>query len=316
MKKVLRVRIIAWSIVSVIILSILVSGVSWVMLRGTDSDTNMGIFKFGFIDRFLINSEDLGDYSSGNTEFPAEDIKSLDINWDAGEVVFAKSPNENIIISEKNGSSDNRMKWKLENGRLIVRSGTVKFGFFFSAHNSKQLVVNIPEKIRLDSISINTASASITADCLSASDINITTNSGGIQVDGLDAKNSHVENVSGSTVLNCMDINELHTENVSGSTEISGGCRKLHMESVSGGMAFELSENTETVDTETVSGETKIALTDVNKGFTVDYESVSGAFLTKLNGDYKGKTFVYGDGNADVSCESVSGDIILDSSKK
>ena len=303
MKKNIRTRIIAWSIISCIIFAIMIAGITSIMLSGNHSGWEIPSITFF--------DEDFSSYSSGNTEFPAEDIRSLKINWIAGEVVFAKSSNENIVISEEDSNSDSRMKWKLENGVLTVNSGERKFGLFFSAQSSKRLVVNIPEKIRLTEIKVNTASASVTADRLSASDVNISTASGYIQVDKLDARDSHIENVSGSIMLNCTDISTLHTESVSGNTEVSGNCREVRMESVSGNMELELSKTTESIKTETVSGDTRIRLTDMSKGFTLDYESVSGVLSKSLSGETFDRTFVYGDGKAIVHCESVSGNFII-----
>lgn len=308
MKKNIRTRIIAWSIVSGIILAIMLTGITSIML-GDRYGWSFSSFKL-FDSEWFDTDGDI-DYSSGDTEFPAEDVKSLKINWGAGEVVFVKSSDENIVISEENRNSDKAMKWKLENGKLTVKSGNNGFGFFFSAQESKTLVVNIPEKTRLNSININTASASVTADRLGASDVNISTASGSIQIDKLDAKDSHIENVSGSIILNCTDISTLHTESVSGNTEVSGSCRQVNMESVSGNLCTELGKTTESVKTETVSGDARITLIDTSKGFTLDYESVSGGLSTSLSGKTLGKTFVYGDGKASVHCESVSGSFII-----
>ena len=312
MKKNIRTRIIAWSIVSGIILAIMLTGITSVMLGESEFGWKFSSFKL-FDSEWLDSNGDIS-YSSGDTEFPAEDIRSLKINWGAGEVIFTRSSSENIVITEENRNSDNAMKWKLENGVLTVKSGQKGFGFFFSAQESKTLVVNIPEKTRLTEIKVNTASASVTADHLDAFDVKISTASGNIQIDKLDAQDSHIENVSGATILNGTNISTLHTESISGNTEVSGSCKEVHMESVSGNLETELGKTTESVKTETVSGDTRITLTDTGKGFTFDYESVSGAFSTPLSGETSGKTFVYGDGKADVHCESVSGNFIIDQS--
>ncbi|MBE5938407.1 MAG: DUF4097 domain-containing protein [Lachnospiraceae bacterium] len=229
-------------------------------------------------------------YTTGGATIDDE-VKTLDISWVSGNVNI-KYHEENTIIFEEDGSTfeeDEKLRYWLDGTTLrikYVKSGMRKYG-----NLNKQLTIYIP------------ATAEFT-------DLNIDTVSAGIHVEGISADNVRIESVSGSFVAKLQgETSKVDVETVSGKINITGeNIKNVNSESVSGAIVLTLDTAPEKINAETVSGKLTAYL-PMETGFTLEVDKVSGDFecdfaVTKDNG-----TYVCGDGSGDYNFETVSGDI-------
>ena len=308
MKKSARNRIIVWSTASVLLIAILVLGI-------------VNINKFGLINLSPINIGDISnvdDFTTGAAEFDKNSIKSLDINWTSGEVNVEQGESDKIIITEECSSNviEDRMCWNVdENGRLSVYSSKkskVFFGFSFNSDESKVLTVKVPKNMSFDSFYISSASADIKIYFADADKVVLETASGDINAEKIMADEADITNVSGDIEAICQQADRVTVGTVSGNAVLNGVFRDLDAESVSGALSIYAESDGVDIDSESVSGKITVSLPEDISGFTAKYESVSGLFESDFVGMSKDDSFVYGDGRAEISMETVSGNMVVE----
>ena len=224
---------------------------------------------------------------------------SLEINWINGNVNVAYGLAREAIISEK-------CLDELEQNQMLrygVFDGSLKIQFAkanetFDSGLSKNLTVVIPFEITLKSLKINGVSANIYVDKINAQSISVSTVSGGVNLsenspyEG-DFDSVAVSSVSGSVKLNLINsFKKLNINSVSGDVNLS--CDKIPSE----GRIDSVSAN---VNLTVLSGES----------LTVEFETVSGYFYSKLNFERQGDNFILAGGNAKLSVETVSGNVTV-----
>ena len=118
MKKSARDRIIVWSIISVLLIGVLVTGIHATM-RFSESVSN-------FFD-IEIPSKNLDSYNSGNSNFAPDAVNSIEINCISGDVKIVESDVKEISICETANVSlpeNEKMRYHLDNdGKLEIYSG-------------------------------------------------------------------------------------------------------------------------------------------------------------------------------------------------
>ena len=349
MKKSARDRIIVWSIISVLLIGVLVTGIHATM-RFSESVSN-------FFD-IEIPSKNLDSYNSGNSNFAPDKINSININWVNGDVKIIEGDVKEISISETANESltDNeKMRYHLNNdGKLEIYSGKMKVKFFdlFGKNmKSKTLTVTIPKKIndgivdsdfKLEDLKISSASAPVVIENINSEDIEVETASGNVTLTNTNSKNSDITTVSGTIDLDMITSESIETESVSGKVNVSGNYKDLNSSTISGKIQAELG-NTKTdnltdslfalagkvpqenINLDSVSGKIEIIAPENIAGFTVNHDSVSGNFNCDFANLSNGETFTdkedkftYGDasGNAtEINASTVSGGIIITATK-
>lgn len=310
MKKSARNRVIVWSIVSVVLTAILVWGI-------------VNINKFGSISLNPINlSElkgvDIEKFTTGEAEFDKDTIKSLDIDWIAGEVNLVLSNSEKIVISEERSSAseDDKMCWYVDDeGKLSVYASKKSRTFLglFDDEQVKTLTVTVPKNMKFIDFNISTASADINVESVYANKVTAETASGDIEISKVEAKYVDITNVSGRVEAFCQQAGKIDVETVSGEITVDGIYDELNTESISSKTNISAEADNVTIDSESISGEISVALPDNISGFTAEYESVNGKFDCDFAGNNGDEKFVYGDGMAEINMETVSGNMSIDS---
>lgn len=322
MKRSARNRIIAWSVVSAVLIAILVIGIGG--MQSPFNFSGLKILSFGDDAIFYNNKE----FTGGDAEFGSGTVKNIIIYWNSGNVKIEEYDGYNIEVSESSSSeinSENVMQHYLsDEGTLIVKANKRMNTFFgWTVSNSKNLAVKIPKDKSLDRLQVSTASADISVSNITANETDAETASGSITLSEIGGNKADINTVSGTIDIKSESIDKVSAETVSGNCNIYSNCRDLSVTSVSGRIDAELEDETsiahimqgetKVVDIESVSGAINLVIPESIRGFTADYDSVSGVFECDFKGRNKDECFIYGDGSAEFNFETVSGSIKIES---
>ncbi len=283
------IRIIAWSVVAVVLVGVLVLGLTGNLGSGIGGFSLFGI-------NLGSHYADAGKYQAGSGEIPAQKIQDLEINWLDGNVEIEVYDGDTVQFSETSSrklSEKNQMHYYNKNGKLIIqyqKSFTGLFNFINTGRD-KELTVKIPESIAGDfgEVRVDTVSADTVVSGISGGKFRFDSTSGGI----------HLEECSAS---------ELVTDTTSGSVTADGSYGEVEFDTVSGNLNLSSEICPSRINADGVSGSVTLYLPE-NEGFTYKSDSVSGTLTCEFQvsqGEDKG---TYKNGKAKFSFDSVSGDV-------
>lgn len=196
--------------------------------------------------------------------FGAADVKKLDLSWLNGSVIVQTgAQTDEILVTERADralADGERMTCTLEGDTLRVRF--LPSGFTGSFDTEKYLTIYVPERFAdaLSALEIETTSAHVSVDGLTAREVEISTVSGGVGLFG-SYEDAEIETTSGGAVL-------------------EGAFGTVDFESVSG--ALEITANAAlALEAETTSGTVAVALPE-GCGVTLRFATTSGALDTLL----------------------------------
>lgn len=259
------------------------------------------LYVYDFADQYKTASE-------GLSEIEWSDVKSLHIDWSAGEVLLGEAADDALCVDVSETSTtplsdEQLLRWRLHDGILDIRF--TASGFSLAAPTlHKTLTVRIPAAAALKEMVIDTTSAAVKADAARADQIRVDTASGGVKLDGVRADSLDVDTASGGVEVNSVSINTLNVGTASGSVTVSGDTiGRLDVDTasgsvtVSGGQIGAIDAESSSGDV-TVSGDS-IAKLDVDsssgkvdvrckKTGTPDIETASGSVTVRIDEDYDG----------------------------
>ncbi len=201
----------------------------------------------------------------------AETVKSIDIEWVGGTVLLQTADTDEITISENGGlDSKNKLVWKQTGENLKIQFSQPK-GFWgnvfgMTSNMYKDLVVTVPKDWICTELEVQSVSAELTV-----ADIT---------------------------------VGHLDIETVSGDVKFTGSVREATLNSVSADCELRLDLGVQRIDTESVSGDITVYLTE-EQGFSANLDSVSGHIISEFG--YSS----HGDFSCRIDGESVSGDITI-----
>lgn len=290
--------------VTIIAVVAIISVFSWLQSKNADNIVS-GIFSGivdivdSVVDEFEWNYDNDAAYTAGNGDVDPEGITRLSVNWLTGSITAEYYDGDTITFSEPDQkNSDHQLRWLVSGNELKIEY--CKSGLKWMKNNdfsNKDLTIYLPSGFSLNDIDIETVSANINLNDLTAYAAELETVSGNITVSG-EFTELDTESVSGNIIAEGTFIN-ISTETVSGYGEITARTAPAKME------------------LETVSGFINVAVPANISGFTLNYDTVSGNALVN---DFEvkmpqNKTLVYGDGSAQINFESVSGNVEIRKAK-
>lgn len=304
MKKGAIVRLVIWSVTALILIAMLVCGIVF-----------GGLFQNGFGNGWSIGTTggtyaNADAYSVGNASI-SETVNELSVNWISGSVRIEAYDGSTVEISESPVSDDDdRLRYLTENGKLTIQYRKSGFTIGIFKSGKKDLTIRIPQQAaeNLKNVNIDVVSAKISATGLAITGhCKISTVSGAVNVEQLGAQELECDTVSGSLTANDIKLYELDVDTVSGDCEITGAVKQADFNSTSGQFRLNSTVMPEKVETDTVSGDVILKIPE--GGFTAEHDSISGDFDCDLPLSSKGGKHIYGDGSAEFSFDSTSGDI-------
>ncbi len=283
--------------------------------------------------------EDFREAQNNPLEYPpmTGEVENLNIQWIRGNVELRFTENDEVRITEFSSvplEEREKTAITLEDGELSIAWGKDKIRQ--NIPYSKHLLVELPQQCarEMEDVEIKSISGTIRLNGLSADTVTLSQISGRIEVSNLRADDLKLSAVSGQITARDLQADDLDISGVSGEVEVtgfhaddaklrivegalnaSGDCDDLTLDSVSGQASATLNRLPEDASVHTVSGRAALYLPDSNDGFTVAYRAKFGAFRSDfpLSGDVGAKSGegTYGDGDADINMNAISGTIEL-----
>jgi len=245
----------------------------------------------------------------------AASVNTLIVDWTAGSVVLETYEGDQILFSETargNLDDDERLQYRVENGRLEIRYCESKRWFFWSDWNfpTKELTVRIPSSWVEGDMQINTVSASCSTTHLAVPSFIVNTVSGDVYLTDCAVDTLSVNTVSGECRVENSVCDTMKFNSTSGKLDFEGELYDLSTNTVSGDVKLESRLCPATLEADSTSGRVTLLL-PADSGFTLEYDSISGDVSNEFNAQIQGGKYIVGSGEADFNVDTTSGDVIL-----
>ena len=291
MKRNAIARIIIWSLVAVLLTSLLVVGISSSPSSFFTGDWSLGIIGVTYKNSALYNV-------GGGTV--TDEFQSIKVNWTNGKINIESYDGEDTVISEtKVAEEENKLRWRVEDGVLKIQQMAAGMRFGLKKTPKKTLTVKIPSSAaeKLKSVNTDSVSAEVNIIGISASD------------------KIEIDTVSGGANLKNIKTEKLDIDTVSGNIKAAGEFTELESDSVSGDVTVSSATPLKKLDCDSTSGNIRLTIPK-NSGFTLKADTVSGDISCGLPTVSESKNRrVCGDGSADFETDTVSGDLIITSAE-
>ena len=287
MKRNAIARIIIWSLVSVLLTSLLVVGISSSPSSFFTGDWSSGIIGVTYKNSALYNV-------GGGTV--TDEFHSIKVNWTNGKINIEAYDGEDTVISETEvAEKENKLRWRVEDGVLKIQQMAAGMRFGLKQTPKKTLTVKIPSNVAegLKAVTSDSVSAEVTITGISASD------------------KIEIDTVSGGANLKNIKTEKLDIDTVSGSIKAAGEFTELESDSVSGDVTISTATPLKKLDCDSTSGNISLTIPK-DSGFTLKADTVSGDISCGLPTVSESKNRrVCGNGSADFETDTVSGDLII-----
>lgn len=291
MKRNAIARIIIWSLVAVLLTSLLVVGISSSPSSFFSGDWSLGAMGVTYKNSALYNV-------GGGTV--TDEFQSIKVNWTNGKINIEAYDGEDTVISETEvEEKENKLRWRVEDGVLKIQQMAAGMRFGLKKTPKKTLTVKIPSNVAegLKAVTSDSVSAEVTITGISASD------------------KIEIDTVSGGANLKNIKTEKLDIDTVSGSIKAAGEFTELESDSVSGDVTVSSATPLKKLDCDSTSGNIRLTIPK-NSGFTLKADTVSGDISCGLPTVSESKNRrVCGDGSADFETDTVSGDLIITSAE-
>lgn len=281
------VRIVIWSIVILVLLTVLIAGLShnfFIPLRISGGSA-------GASDNIQMTAVDADEKATVS----AAEIRSIDIDWVSGSVTIAPGDVQEITFCESAVSNDKyRMVWKQSGDKLTIQfcrdSDSLNFGIHLN-DGDKNLLITVPRDWVCDSLEVDAASADLTVRDLTVREVEIDTASGTGRFDGCTVSSLDVDTASGDITFN-------------------GSLGELEFDAASAGFVGVLSNVPDRINVDSMSGDLDITLPE-DAGFTVDMDTMSGDFSSDFPTTSKNGSHICADGRCKIIVSAMSGDVTI-----
>ena len=291
MKRNAIARIIIWSLVAVLLTSLLVVGISSSPSSFFSGDWSLGAMGVTYKNSALYNV-------GGGTV--TDEFQSIEVNWTNGKINIEAYDGEDTVISETEvEEKENKLRWRVEDGVLKIQQMAAGMRFGLKKTPKKTLTVKIPSSAaeKLKSVNTDSVSAEVNIIGVAASD------------------KIEIDTVSGGADLKKIRTEKLDIDTVSGSIKAAGEFTELESDSVSGDVTVSSATPLKKLDCDSTSGNIRLTIPK-NSGFTLKADTVSGDISCGLPTVSESKNRrVCGDGSADFETDTVSGDLIITSAE-
>lgn len=291
MKRNAIARIVIWSLVAVLLTSLLVVGISSSPSSFFTGDWSLGAMGVTYKNSALYNV-------GGGTV--TDEFQSIKVNWTNGKINIEAYDGEDTVISETEvAEKENKLRWRVEDGVLKIQQMAAGMRFGLKQTPKKTLTVKIPSNVAegLKAVTSDSVSAEVTITGISASD------------------KIEIDTVSGGANLKNIKTEKLDIDTVSGSIKAAGEFTELESDSVSGDVTVSSATPLKKLDCDSTSGNIRLTIPK-NSGFTLKADTVSGNISCGLPTVSESKNRrVCGDGSADFETDTVSGDLIITSAE-
>ena len=271
-------RIILYSIIILLLLSILGVGLA------------LKTFTFHF------GSKTHDTHVTSQTEFQADDIHKLEIEWASGDIHIVTADTDKVSVTETGAVDDeNRAVVQQTGNTLSIRFHEPAIIVGVNTISDKDLTITVPKGWTCSELSIDAASVNIETAELSIDEVEM----------DLASADCRFENCNFGT---------LDFDAASGTVYVSGTVLALDCDAASANVTAVLTNVPSHIDFDTASGDLDLTLPE-NAGFTVEMDTMSGGFTSEFNTTHHGARHTAGNGSCSISMDGMSGDLTIRKAK-
>ena len=273
MKRNAIVRIIIFSLIIVILLGILLTGLGF------------GLYSF----RVDTQSEV---YALGGGEIPAREIREIEIEWAAGDITIQTADTDTITFQEITDNQDAEpMIYRQDGDKLTIEYQTPRIFFGFGSSVSKDLIITVPKDWYGHKLSVDAASADLF-------------------INGLMADDVELNMASGDCHITDCDLVDLELDCASGEVHYVGTLKNMDCNTASGKVSAVFDNIPISIDFEGASADLELTL-PADAGFTVDLDAISGHFNSEFETSERNGQYICGDGACKIDVDGVSGSVTI-----
>ena len=285
------IRIIIWSLVLVILTGILVGFVA--------EELYLNEYTVSIPEELPQISTEAAVSALPNEEtltLDSHQIRELEIEWVAGDILIQPMDVDQITISESDVSDEKySMVWKIRNEKLSIYfcEENIPFGFGISGSSdlSKDLYIYVPRDWNCDSLEIDAAAATV-------------------EINDLTIQKMDFDGASGTCEIENCSITDLDIDTASGDIRFSGSLETLDFDAASASFEAEFTNTPSRIDMDGMSGSLDIALPE-DCGFSVCVEGLSDDLVSDFDYTWRNDRFVYGDGRCRIDVDGMACDVTI-----
>lgn len=295
MKRNALIRIVIWSLVIVVLSTVMASVMAGWNLRDlrrrseTPAETHIPI-PVETVEAQLLPSAD------GKDTFSASEISELEIEWVSGEILIQPGDTDQISIRE-DGVTDSKYSMVLQQrgGELKIlfceENVAEHWGIDLQKELNKDLTILVPPDWICQSLDIECASATVEVNDLTIQEVDFDGASGTCEFE------------------NCI-VNEIDINTASGDIRFIGELNMLDCDAASASVYTALSNVPSRLDMDSMSGDMEILL-PTDAGFTLSMSGLHTDFTSDFETTLKNGNYVCGDGRCRINLDALSGDVTI-----
>lgn len=274
MKRSAIARIVLYSILIIVLLSILLAG--------------LGLRSFSFSRDEAIEETT---YPPAGHSTPARDVKTLCVNWAAGDI-YLQTGTVSEIRLEESDDGENPMVIKDSGSRMEVNFSK---NAFRNSTQKKNLHITVPESWNGKGLEINAAAVNIYMTGITVSDVVISTAS------------------SECEILDCT-LNRLELDSAANNLRFVGSLTEADFDGAAIEAVLTLFNNPRSISMDSMSGSLTLNLPE-DCGFDLEKESLSGKLYTEFPTTKNGDHYIYGNGHCKIDVNGLSASVTINNAK-
>lgn len=213
----------------------------------------------------------------------AERIHSMEVDWADGSVTILPGEGDKLVFTQSGAGRTADLEWRTDNGTLYIDTGWHFLGAGTTGHLRIQLPRSLAEN--LESLQVDTASASIAVQGLNPRNLELESASGRIEVTDTAAVAAELHSASGRvTYSGCAEYMEVDTASGAIEVALTGGGSELSLGSASGAITASV-ESLQEISAENTSGRIDLSIADLSLLQAVEVDTASGAVTLTLPAD-------------------------------
>ena len=280
------VRIILYSLLLLLLVGILLAGIGF------------NLFTVNFrSDSVVQEGPIVSDESVTMGAVNAQRISNLEIAWAAGSITIRPSQEADTIRfwDDYSGEEKYQLHYSTFGDTLKIefcKGDWEDFDFefpFVSSVVEKNLVIEVPENLVLESLEIDAASPKLEVHDLTINQVEIDTASGAVGFENCNVMHLDVDTASGDVIY-------------------TGTLVTLDCDSASASIVANLQNVPQSLDLDTASGNLDISLPE-NAGFSVKLDALSGKFQSDFDCEEHGSRYICGNGGCTIHVNAMSGNV-------
>jgi len=278
------VRIVIWSIVIVLLVSILGAGL---LYRHYARHIRESTPEATYIPEPIASGND------ASSSFDPAAVREIEIEWAAGTITICPDDDTDVIrVTEDNLQNEKyAMSCFLKDGELSIRFSKDDFRLSIGDDMQKNLTIQVPAGWACGSLEIDAASADL-------------------KVNSLTLENVDFDGASGVCAFENCVVGSMDVDTASGDIHFSGSLKTLDLDAASASFYGNLVTPPRRIDVDSMSGNLELTL-PADAGFTARVEGLSSRFSSDFETVIQNGSYIHGDGSCSITVDAMSGDVTI-----